>query len=246
MAGKRRPNNPAGGKPDDKVQQLQDRLRDAAKQHPERRFHALFDRLCRSDVLQAAWKRVKRNGGAAGVDGVTLEAIVECGEQRFLDELAADLHAKRYRPQAVLRRYIPKADGKKRPLGIPTVRDRVVQAAAKLLLEPIFEVDFRKCSYGFRPGRNATQALDVWEQRCGSRGSGTAREDRLLASQAGTTSREDEERRSLTRHRELRLSRLHSAETHVRADLGTRQEACLLPAASPIETEHGAHSGPDP
>jgi RNA-directed DNA polymerase len=160
MAGKSRPNHPGGRSPVDKVQRLQDRLRDAAKLHPGRRFHALYDRISRSDVLGEAWKRVRRNKGAAGVDAMTLASVEEYGVERFLSELQAVLRANEYRPHAVLRRYIPKADGRKRPLGIPTVRDRVVQAAAKLVLEPIFEVDFQDCSYGFRPGRSQTQALE--------------------------------------------------------------------------------------
>jgi group II intron reverse transcriptase/maturase len=160
MVGESGPNNPDGRSPVDKVQQLQERLRDAAKRHAGRRFHALYDRIHRSDVLWEAWKRVKRNKGAAGVDAQTIAAVERYGEGRFLEELQAVLRAGEYRPQAVLRRYIPKADGSKRPLGIPTVRDRVVQAATKLILEPIFEVDFSDCSYGFRPGRSATDALE--------------------------------------------------------------------------------------
>ena len=159
MAAKR-PNNPDGCEPIDKVQRLQDRLRDAAKRHPGRRFHALYDRVARSDVLAEAWKRVKRNKGAAGVDAETIADVEVYGVERLLLELQAVLRAGTYRPQAVLRQYIPKADGRKRPLGIPTVRDRVVQAAAKLVLEPIFEADFKDCSYGFRPGRSTTQALE--------------------------------------------------------------------------------------
>jgi RNA-directed DNA polymerase len=161
MVGGSRPNHPDGRSPVDKVRQLQDRLRDAAKLHPGRRFHALYDRICRSDVLQEAWKRVRRNKGAAGVDAQTLVALEAYGVERFLMELQDVLRAGEYRPQAVLRRYIPKADGRRRPLGIPTVRDRVVQAAAKLILEPVFEADFRDCSYGFRPGRGATDALET-------------------------------------------------------------------------------------
>jgi retron-type reverse transcriptase len=124
----------------------------------------LYDRICRSDVLQEAWRRVKRNRGAAGVDRQTLAEVEEYGVELFLEELQTELRAGGYRPRAVLRRYIPKADGRKRPLGIPTVRDRVVQMAATLVLEPVFEADFRPCSYGFRPKRGATQALE----RCAS------------------------------------------------------------------------------
>ncbi|WP_437313606.1 group II intron reverse transcriptase/maturase [Sorangium sp. So ce385] len=151
------------------MRQLQRRLWVAAKRHPGRRFHALYDRIARRDVLAEAWKRVKRNRGAAGVDAQTLADIEQHGVERFLEELGVALRAGTYRPAAVLRRYIPKADGKKRPLGIPTVRDRVVQMAAKLVLEPIFEADFRPSSYGFRPRRSATQALETL-RRLGARG----------------------------------------------------------------------------
>jgi group II intron reverse transcriptase/maturase len=154
----------------DKVRQLQRRLWTVAKRQPGRRFHALYDRVCRGDVLREAWKRVKRNRGAAGVDGETLASIEQGGVERFLQAIAADLHAGRYRPAAVRRRYIPKADGKQRPLGIPTVRDRVVQAATRLVLEPIFEADFRPCSYGFRPKRSATDALEALRLRGSQRG----------------------------------------------------------------------------
>jgi len=153
-------NHPPGRKPGDKVQQLQRRLCVAAKRSPERRFHALYDRIYRSDVLWEAWKRVRRNKGAAGVDSQTLADIEQYGVERFLEELQFELRAGEYRPKAVLRRHIPKASGGRRPLGIPTVRDRVVQMATKLVVEPIFEADFRPCSYGFRPQRGATQALE--------------------------------------------------------------------------------------
>jgi group II intron reverse transcriptase/maturase len=156
-----RSNSPERQKPIDKVLRLQSRLREAAKRHAGRRFHALYDRIWRSDVLREAWRRVKRNRGAAGVDAQTIAAIEQYGEERFLSETQWLLRAGTYRPAAVLRRYIPKADGRRRPLGIPTVRDRVVQAAAKLVLEPIFENDFEDSSHGFRPGRGATGALEV-------------------------------------------------------------------------------------
>jgi RNA-directed DNA polymerase len=161
MTGTPGSNHPSGHRPADKVRQLQRQLWVAAKRSPMRRFHALMDRIWRVDILQEAWRRVKRNRGAAGVDGVTLDAVEQYGVARLLEELAAALRAGTYRPQPVLRRYIPKADGRQRPLGIPTVRDRVAQMAAMLVLEPIFEADFRASSYGFRPKRSATQALET-------------------------------------------------------------------------------------
>lgn len=147
--------------PKDKVRELQQRLEESAKRRKTRRFHALYDRIHRSDVLWEAWRRVRGNAGAAGVDGETIRDLEQRGIEEFLAEVQADLRAGRYRPSPVKRRYIPKADGKQRPLGIPTVRDRVVQMAAKLVLEPIFEADFQEFSYGFRPGRGATQALEA-------------------------------------------------------------------------------------
>jgi len=147
--------------PKEKVRKLQLSLWACAKRNRTRRFPALYDRICRSDVLREAWKRVKKNGGAAGVDEQTLTSIEESGAAAFLENIQAKLRAGRYRPSAVRRRYIEKADGKQRPLGIPTVRDRVVQMATKLVIEPIFEADFRPCSYGFRPKRNPTQALEA-------------------------------------------------------------------------------------
>jgi RNA-directed DNA polymerase len=169
MAGESRSNNPGGQWSADKVRQLQRRLWKAAKQQPGRRFHALFDRIFRSDVLEEAWKRVRNRKGSAGVDAETIADLEQRGIEDFLVELQAELRAGRYRPRAVLRRYIPKADGKRRPLGIPAVRDRVVQMAAKLVLEPIFEADFRPCSYGFRPRRGATEALETL-RKLGARG----------------------------------------------------------------------------
>src|SRR5580692_808080 len=147
--------------PFEKVRQLQRRLWLCAKTSKTRRFHALYDRIYRSDVLWEAWKRVRGNKGAAGVDETTLRSIEEQGVTQFLEGIQAELKAGQYRPSPVKRRWIPKADGKQRPLGIPTVRDRVVQKAAKLVIEAIFEADFHECSYGFRPKRNATQALEA-------------------------------------------------------------------------------------
>jgi group II intron reverse transcriptase/maturase len=161
MAARSGPKDPGGRRPRDKVRQLQRRLWVAAKRAPGRRFHALFDHIGRSDVLAEAWKRVRNNKGAAGVDGQTLVEVEEYGVERFLQELGDALRDGAYRPQVVLRRYIPKADGRKRPLGIPTVRDRVVQMAAKLVLEPIFEAGFLPVSFGFRPKRSALGALET-------------------------------------------------------------------------------------
>jgi RNA-directed DNA polymerase len=143
-----------------KVRQLQNRLWAAAKQSEGRRFHALYDRIYRSDVLWEAWERVRANRGAAGVDALTLAAVEDYGVQRILDELAERLRAGIYRPSPVRRVEIPKPDGSKRPLGIPTVVDRVCQQATKIVLEPLFEADFLSCSFGFRPKRSATGALE--------------------------------------------------------------------------------------
>ena len=160
MTGTPRSSSPDGHQAIDKVQRLQRRLYVAAKRSPERRFHALFDRIWRSDVLQEAWERVRSNRGAAGVDRETLVMVEEYGTERMLQDLQDWLRAGRYHPSPVRRRGIPKPDGGVRPLGIPTVRDRVVQQAAKLVLEPIFEADFLPSSYGYRPQRSATQALE--------------------------------------------------------------------------------------
>ncbi len=153
--------------PIDKVRELQRSLYRAAKKEPKRRFHALYDRIWRSDVLREAWRRVQINGGAGGIDGVTLSEIAARGVAGFLAEIQDELRTKRYCPRPVRRVYIPKPDGKERPLGIPTVKDRVVQMAAKLVLEPLFEADFKATSFGFRPKRSATQALELLRIECG-------------------------------------------------------------------------------
>jgi RNA-directed DNA polymerase len=160
MAGATRPISPDGQPAVDKVRRLQRQLWVAAKRSPERHFHALYDRIFRGDVLEEAWRRVRSNRGAAGVDQETLVDVEAYGVERMLLELQDALQAGRYRPAPVRWRGIPKPDGGERRLGIPTVRDRVVQQAAKLVLEPIFEADFLPSSYGFRPKRSATQALE--------------------------------------------------------------------------------------
>jgi RNA-directed DNA polymerase len=143
-----------------KVRQLQRALWAAAKQSEGRRFHALYDRVYRGDVLWEAWFRVCKNKGAAGVDRITVAAVEDYGVDRMLRELRRDLRTGRYCPAPARRVEIPKPQGGKRPLGIPTVRDRVAQAAAKIVLEPIFEADFLSCSYGFRPRRSALMAKE--------------------------------------------------------------------------------------
>ena len=162
MTGTARSISPLGPPSPDKVRRLQNRLWAAAKQSSGRRFHALYDRIYRDDTLWMAWERVRANRGAAGVDHLTIAAVEgEYGVERMLTEVRDVLRAGNYHPAPVRRVEIPKPDGRTRPLGIPTVKDRVVQAAAKLVLEPIFEADFLPCSFGFRPKRSATDALEA-------------------------------------------------------------------------------------
>jgi group II intron reverse transcriptase/maturase len=146
----------------DSVRALQHALYRAAKADPGRRFHALSDKVYRRDVLQRAWVQVRRNSGAAGIDRKTIADVEQYGVSRLLDELATDLKDGAWRPLPARRVFIPKPGGREqRPLSIPTVRDRVVQAAVKIVLEPIFEADMLNCSFGFRPRRAAHDALQV-------------------------------------------------------------------------------------
>jgi RNA-directed DNA polymerase len=145
-----------------KLNELRWKLNQKAKNEPKFRFYALHDRVYRMDVLEAAWKHVGKKGKASGIDGVRAEDILaeENGVEKFLTNLHEELKTKSYHPSPVKRVYIPKADGSKRPLGIPTLKDRVAQMAVVLILEPIFEADFLDCSHGFRRGRKAHDALE--------------------------------------------------------------------------------------
>jgi RNA-directed DNA polymerase len=146
----------------DRVRELQVKLYLAAKRSPDRRFHALWDRIHRRDVLERAWQRVRENRGAPGIDGTSIAQIEQEGADALLAQLQAELRARRYRPRPVRRVEIPKPGRSgTRLLGVPTVKDRVVQAAAKIVLEPVFEADFHDCSFGFRPRRSAHDALDA-------------------------------------------------------------------------------------
>src|SRR6266436_2382009 len=147
--------------PEDKVRKLQGTLQAKAKSSPGYRFYALYDKVHRLDVLTEAYGRCRSNAGAPGVDGQTFADIAEYGLERWLSELAEELRTRTYRPQAVRRGWTPKADGSQRPLGIPTVKDRVVQTAALVVLEPIFEADLQPEQYAYRPERGAGDALQT-------------------------------------------------------------------------------------
>lgn len=149
----------------EKVNAFQQVLYQSAKAKPKRKFHALYDKIYRPDTLKMAWLSVKENQGSAGVDRLTIDYIEnQIGENNFLNELYLKLKHQKYKSQSVRRVYIPKGNGDMRPLGIPTVEDRVVQQATKLVIEPIFEADFKDCSYGFRPMRNQHQAVEKIRQ----------------------------------------------------------------------------------
>ena len=154
----------------EKARELCEKLNLAAKKSKTRRFHQLYDKVYRMDILENAWNAVRQNKGSAGVDGVGVADIIRYGQEEYVQELHVLLRqdTRKYHPRKVKRVWIPKADGKERLLGIPAIRDRIVQAAAKTVLEPVFEADFLDCSYGFRPGRSAHEALEeirVWTNR---------------------------------------------------------------------------------
>ena len=144
----------------DKVSELCGKLYDIAKAEPERRFHSLYDKIRRMDVLEHAWKSVMKNGGSPGIDGITISELKKNGIETLLTEIQSELKTKTYKPSPLKRVYIPKANGKKRPLSIPTVKDRITQTAIKIIIEPIFETQFEPNSFGFRPNKSAHDAVD--------------------------------------------------------------------------------------
>ena len=156
--------------PKEKVRELQRKLYQSAKRNKVRKFHALYDKLYREDILYEAWKRVRANDGSAGIDNQTIEEVEAYGVDKIIEEIQEILRENNYNPPPVRRIYIPKADGSERPLGIPTVKDRIIQSAMKLMIEPVLEADFKDCSYGFRPKRNQHQALEVIRKACNNRG----------------------------------------------------------------------------
>lgn len=154
----------------DKVRKLQRKLYLSAKVSKKRRFHALYDKVYREDILEKAWQQVKKNNGVGGIDEVSIDYIKTYGEHKFIKEISEELKENKYRPKPVKRIYIPKKDGSKRPLGIPIIKDRIVQMATKIVMEPIFEADFKEYSYGFRVKRSAHDALEVIRKECNKGG----------------------------------------------------------------------------
>jgi RNA-directed DNA polymerase len=148
----------------EKLSGLRQKLNQKALREPKFRFYALYDRIYRWDTLQTAYRLIRRNGGKPGIDGLSFSTLEKSGVESFLREIQRSLQEKTYQADPVLRVYIPKANGGQRPLGIPTIKDRLVQMATLLILEPIFEADFLDCSYGFRPGRSAKDALKELRQ----------------------------------------------------------------------------------
>lgn len=144
----------------EKSRQLQRNLYLTAKKDKRRRFHALYERIFRLGILWRAWKEVRANKGSAGIDSITFEMIEEYGVEEYLLDIQEDLQNKKYRPKPVKRVYIPKPDGKQRPFGIPTIKDRIVQQACKIVIETIFEANFLDSSYGFRTKRDAKQVTE--------------------------------------------------------------------------------------
>jgi len=145
----------------ERLQTFQGKLYQKAKQDKKYKFYVLYDKMFVLYILREAWKQVKRNGGSPGIDGVTIEDIEEYGVDKYLSELKEELRCQTYRPKAVKRVMIPKANGKERPLGISTVKDRIAQTVCKMILEPIFEADFEESSYGFRPGLSSKEAMSA-------------------------------------------------------------------------------------
>lgn len=154
----------------DKVRELQRKLYLSAKANNKRRYHALYDKVYRRDILVEAWKRVKANKGSSGIDNISIESVQIYGIDKLIDEIQYELATNKYYPKPVRRVYIPKKDGTKRPLGIPTIKDRIIQMATKIVIEPIFEADFKETSYGFRPKRNQHQALSKIKAECDAKG----------------------------------------------------------------------------
>ncbi len=144
----------------DKVGELCGKLYDMVKANPKRRFHSLYDKTWRMDVLEKAWESVRKNGGSPGMDGVTIRDVKERGYKALLDEIQNELRTKTYTPSPLKRVCIPKANGKQRPLSIPTVKDRITQTAIKIIIEPIFEPQFEPYSFGFRPDISAHNTVD--------------------------------------------------------------------------------------